>query len=181
MRTLFTFMLVAAGFLVAAAPASAQAAGRIGYIDSRQLMAEAPGAQEVRQSIESEFQRFQQQIQAMSDSLNTLMTSYQQQQATLSPERRRQREEEIMSRRDQYEQRAEQMEEEMGRRREELMTPIMNRVNDAISRLREEGGYALIFDAASAGIVAADPSLDLTAQVLSRLRDTAGGPSAGGR
>ena len=178
MRTLYTLMLAGVGFLVAAAPLSAQAAGRIGYIDSRRLMAEAPGAQEVRQSIEAEMARFQEQIQAMQDTLQQMFTSYQQQQATMSPERRRQREEEITTRQRTYEERAEQLEEQAGRRQNELMEPVMTRVNDAINRLREEGGYAIIFDAATAGMVAADPALDLTPQVLSRLRDTAGAPPA---
>jgi outer membrane protein len=178
MRTLYTLMLAGVGFLTAAAPLSAQAAGRIGYIDSRRLMAEAPGAQDVRQSIESEMQRFQQQVQAMQDTLQQMYTAYQQQQATLSPERRRAREEEITARQRTFEERAEQLEEQAGRRQNELMEPIMTRVNDAINRLREEGGYAIIFDAATAGMVAADPALDLTMQVLSRLRDTAGAPPA---
>jgi Skp family chaperone for outer membrane proteins len=57
------------------------------------------------------------------------------------------------------------------------MEPIMARVNDAISAMREEGGYALILDAAQGTIVAADPALDLTAQILERLRQ---GPAAAG-
>jgi outer membrane protein len=174
MRTVYTFVLVGAGLLAGAAPLSAQASGRIGYIDSRQIMAEAPGAQEARQSIEAEMQRFQEQIQAMQDSLQQMFQLYQQQQATFSPERRRQREEEITARQRSFEDRAEQLEEQAGRRQNELMQPIMTRVNDAINRLREEGGFAIIFDAATSGMVAADPALDLTSQVLSRLRDTAG-------
>jgi outer membrane protein len=181
MRTVFTMMLAGAGFLAAAAPVSAQAAGRIGYIDSRQLMQEAPGAQEVRQTLEAEMQRFQGQIRMMEDSLEAMYTAYQAQEATLSPERRRQRQEEITARQRSYAERAEEMEGQMGRRQTELMQPIMTRVNDAITRLREEGGYAIIFDAATAGMVAADPNLDLTPQVLSRLRATAGGPAPQGR
>jgi outer membrane protein len=175
MRTLFSLMLAGAGLLVIAAPVSAQA-GRIGYIDSRRLMQEAPGAQEARQSIEREMQRFQQQVQAMQDSLQQLFQTYQQQSATLSPERRRTREEEIMAKQREFEQRADELEEQAARRQNELMEPIMNRVNEVIHALREDGGYAIIFDAASSGMVAADPTLDLTPQVLERLRQA--GPAA---
>jgi outer membrane protein len=178
MRTLFSLMLASAGFLAIAAPISAQQTGRIGYIDSRRLMQEAPGSQEARQSIEREMQQFQQQIQAMQDSLQQMFQTYQQQTATLSPERRRTREEEIVARQRDFEQRAEAMEERATRRQSELMEPIMLRVNNAITALREEGGYAIIFDAAAAGMVAADPSLDLTPQVLERLRQA--GPAASG-
>jgi outer membrane protein len=178
MRTLFSLMLVGAGFLAVAAPLDAQQQSRIGYIDSRRLMQEAPGAQEARQAMEAEMQRFQQQIQAMQDSLQQMVQQYQQQSATLSPERRRTREEEIVARQRQFEERADQMEEAAARRQNELMEPIMDRVNTVITALREEGGYAIIFDAASSGMVAADPALDLTPQVLERLR--AAGPAASG-
>jgi outer membrane protein len=179
MRTLFSFMLAGAGFLAVAAPLSAQeTAGRIGYIDSRRLMQEAPGSQEARQSIDAEMQRFQQQIRAMEDSLQQMFQTYQQQTATLSPERRRTREEEIVAKQREFEERAERLEEQAARRQNELMEPIMTRVNDAIRVLREDGGYAIIFDAAAAGVVAADPALDLTVQVLERLRQA--GPAASG-
>jgi outer membrane protein len=178
MRTLFSLMLAGAGFLAVAAPALAQQSGQIGYIDSRRLMQEAPGAQEARQSMEREMQAFQRQIEAMQDSLQQMFQTYQQQTATLSPERRRTREEELVAKQREFEQRAEQMEEQAARRQNELMEPIMTRVNDAIRRLREEGGYAIIFDSAAAGMVAADPALDLTPQVLERLRQA--GPAASG-
>jgi Skp family chaperone for outer membrane proteins len=42
-----------------------------------------------------------------------------------------------------------------------------------IEDVRREGNYALIFDTAAGAIITADPGLDLTDQVLERLRTTA--------
>jgi Skp family chaperone for outer membrane proteins len=44
-----------------------------------------------------------------------------------------------------------------------------------IEQVREEGSYALIFDTASRAIIAADPALDLTEEVLRRLQQIASG------
>jgi Skp family chaperone for outer membrane proteins len=45
----------------------------------------------------------------------------------------------------------------------------MDRVNAAIEEIRAEGSYALIVDVSSGAVVAADPLLDLTQEVLARL------------
>jgi Skp family chaperone for outer membrane proteins len=50
------------------------------------------------------------------------------------------------------------------------MKPVMDRIRDAIEAVRVEGGYTMILDAASGAFLAADPSVDVTTQVLARLR-----------
>ena len=64
-------------------------------------------------------------------------------------------------------------------RQAELIQPVMDRITTVIEALREEGAYSLIFDVAAQGIISADPSLDLTQEVIRRLTAT-GLPSGGG-
>jgi outer membrane protein len=170
MRTLFSFVLAGAA-LFAAVPAVAQTpAGSIAYIDSRRLMTEAPGADQVRQSIDRDMQQFQQQIRVMEDSLRAMVNTLNRQAGTMNAETRQRRELEIEQKRIEFERRAEEMEDDAARRQNELMQPLMNRVNESIRVVRETGRYGLIFDAASGLIVAADPNLDITEQVLQHLR-----------
>jgi outer membrane protein len=176
MRTLFSFVFVGTA-LLAAAPAMAQTtAGSIAYIDSRRLMAEAPGSDQIRQSIEREMQQFQQQVRVMEDSLRVMETTLQRQATTMNAETRQRRELEIEQKRMEFVRRAEEMEDQAGMRQNELMQPLMNRVNDAIRAVRESGRYGLIFDAASGLIVAADPLLDITDKVVEHMRT--GSPTA---
>jgi Skp family chaperone for outer membrane proteins len=58
-------------------------------------------------------------------------------------------------------------------RGQEIMKPAMDKVDAAIDALRKEGGYAIIFDAGRGAMVSADTTLDLTKQVLARLRGSA--------
>ena len=66
-----------------------------------------------------------------------------------------------------------ELEETAQQRQSELVGPIMNRILEVTEQIRQEGSYAMIFDASAGAMVTADPSLDLTAQVLERLRTAA--------
>ena len=65
---------------------------------------------------------------------------------------------------------AEALENQMQKRQSELVKPIMDRINTVLQDVRKEGGYTLILDAAAGSIVAADPAMDLTETVLTRLK-----------
>lgn len=174
MRKLMTFAAAAAGLLVASAPLAAQTAPtKIGYIDTRRVIQEAPGATEARTTLEKEMAGWQTQLKAMEDSLQTMVSQYQSQSVMLSADAKKQKESEIMTKRTGFEQRAQTLQEAAGRRQEELMKPIMDRVQAAITDIRTAEGYAIIFDVASEAFVAADPSLDITARVIERLKAAA--------
>ncbi len=88
-----------AALLVALAPAQvaeAQSTLKIGYIDSQQIVQEAPGAQEARQALEEEITQMESQAQQMSRELQNAISAYEQQQITLSDEARQAREQELI-------------------------------------------------------------------------------------
>lgn len=70
-------------------------------------------------------------------------------------------------------QRAMQLEDQAAKRQNELVEPVMRKIQEVIDAIRSEGKYAMIFDVAAGGLIAADPALDITDQVLARLRPTA--------
>ncbi len=71
-----------------------------------------------------------------------------------------------------YEQRLGEIDQQAQVRQAELIQPVMDRITTVIESIREEGGYSLIFDVAAQGIISADPSLDLTQEVIRRLTTT---------
>ena len=161
-----------AATLVFAAGASAQQ-GQVVYINSQQIVAAAPGAREAQTTLESEMASMRTEVQQMEATLDSMMTVYDQRQVMLSPEAKRQMQDEIRTRQREFQQRAMQMDQQASQRQAELLQPIMARVQQVIDGLRTERGYALVLDAAEGGIVSADPSLDITQEVLNRLRSTA--------
>lgn len=173
MRQILAPVLAAIGLVAAAAPAMAQAPTKIGYIDTRRVIQEAPGAQEAQSTMEREFQALQQRMQAMDDSLRTIVQEYQQRSLMMSADAKQKREQEILEKQTEFRQRAEQMEQQAARRQQELLEPIMQRVEQVISDVRQAEGYIMIFDVSSDAIVSADPAFDLTAKVIERMRAAA--------
>jgi Skp family chaperone for outer membrane proteins len=55
----------------------------------------------------------------------------------------------------------------------------MDQINTVVEALRREGSYSVIFDLAAGAILAADPGLDLTSEVIRRLQ-AGGAPAAPG-
>ncbi len=181
MRNVLSVIVAAAGLGLLATGASAQAPTKIAFIDSRKLIAEAPGAKEAQATFDKEMQGYQAQLKVMEDSLKSMMDDYQQKSSTLSPEAKKVREDAIQARQQAYQQKAAQLEEQAGSRQQQLVQPVMDRIKTVISQIRQEGGYAMIFDVGGqgSGVVAADTALDLTAQVLARLnKTTAAAPAA---
>jgi outer membrane protein len=169
MRTAWIVSLVSAAVMAAAVPAEGQGQ-KIGYLDSRRVLAEAPGAQQARTQIEAEMQRFQGQVQALEDSVGKMLADYQQKAVTMSPDARTKREAEITQARTALQQQAAQIEQQAVQKQNELMQPVMDLVEKTIEDVRKEGGYAIIFDLGPGAIVSADTTLDLTTTVISRLK-----------
>jgi outer membrane protein len=155
----------------------AQTELRIAFINSEAIIQEAPGAREAQDQFDRDMARFRSEVQLMGDELQTLAASYEQQQLTLSPEVRQSREDQIRVKQTEYQARIQQLETQAGARQAELVEPVMERITEVIEQIRNEGSYSIIFDVAAGAIISADPALDLTEEVIRRLRNAA---AAGG-
>ena len=169
------FALLLAFACVTALPAAGQAV-KIGYINSAAILDQAPGAREAAQQFDRDLAAMRAQIQPATDSLDQLISAYEAQSLTLSPDAKQRREQQILTKREELQQMAGALDQQATARRSELVQPIMDRVSDMIEQLRLDGGYGIIFDVADGSIVAADPTLDLTDEVLRRLQAAAAAP-----
>lgn len=159
------------GSAVAAQDVAAQASGtKIAYIHSARLFQEAPGATDVRNTLEKEMAKYRADLELLEDSIKNMVTDYQQKQVMLSPDAKKKQEEAIQAKDQALQLRQAQYQQTMQRRQEELVKPIMDKINTILEETRKEGGYAFILDAAQGMIVASDSSLDLTEKVLAKLK-----------
>ncbi len=142
---------------------------KIGYINSSAIVAGSSAALAAQEQFQREMVPLESELQAMEAEIGDLMTRYQAQQVTLSPDVRRNRQQEIIQQQEQYQARMGQVEAEMATRQAELVAPIMERINAIIEEIRSEGSYTFIFDVSAGGLIAADEALDLTDDVIQRL------------
>lgn len=169
-RVLLSTLMLAAGLAAGlVSPASAQAQ-KFGYINSQKIMAQAPGTSEAQKTFEAEMTRYRTQVDSLEKSLETAQADFQRQQSTLSAQAKTERQQQLQQQFGAYQERLQQMEQIAQRRQAELVQPIMKRISEVIEQIRTEGSYAMIFDAAAGSLITADPALDLTDQVLERLR-----------
>src|SRR3954471_10275718 len=98
------FLFVAALVLAVPATASAQAL-KIGYINSQNILAEAPGAKEAQAQFDSDMASYKAEVSQMAAELDGLVKQYEQQQAMLSPAAKQTRETDIRTKQQAYQDR----------------------------------------------------------------------------
>lgn len=172
-----SFALMALAFLLSAGAVEAQTL-KIAYINSQEILVNAPGAEAAQQQFDQEMAGYQNEISQLETELQNLETSLQQQQLTLSPEAKANREQQLQAKFQEYQARTAQLQELANERRAALIQPVMDNITAIIEDIREEGAYSLILDVAAGSIIAADPALDITQDVIARL--TATGDGSGG-
>jgi outer membrane protein len=157
----------------APAPAPVQApAGpvKIAYINAQAVLANAPGAAEARTTIQKETDKHRADLALADDSIKNMITSFQQKQLAMSKDVRDRQQADIQARQQALQARADQLDQLMQKREQDLIKPIMDKINTVLTDLRKEAGYTMILDTSTGAIVAADPALDLTDTVLTRLK-----------
>ena len=164
--------LLALALPVVAASAAAQAPLKLGHIDSRAVLAQAPGRAAVDSAIARRLTPMQTRMNVMQDSLRTMIAAFQKDEATLTPALRQQRGEAIQRNQQRWEAQADSIDRRAAAIRDSLSRPLIETFNQVLNDLRNEEGYAYIFDIGSQAqaVLAVDKNLDLSDKVLARMR-----------
>ena len=163
--------LAALAFLVAAAaPLSAQQ--KVAYVDSRKIMQEMPGRAQVEARIRTELEGLGVREKRMVDSLNTLMTAFQKDSATMTQEDRVARFTSIQKYDAGYRYTLEALQAEAQSKQTEAMQPLFDIIRIALEDVRQNDGLSIIFDLGAQvnPIVAMDKNLDISDKVIARIR-----------
>ena len=160
-RSLLTIMLLC---MVIATPAMAQQL-RVGYVDMKQVLDNAPQVLAGREKLDLEFRprnetiEFQErQVQAMDDRLQV---------GDLMEDARTRLERELREMRRNVNRQKEDLRDELSFRRTEEVQKLEDQINLAVEEIAHNNGYDLIL---SSPVVYADPSLDITQLILEQLR-----------
>jgi outer membrane protein len=165
------------GFLFAALAGATllpvqQAAPKFGYIDSQAVIAAYPGTVEAKATFDAENQAWQRQASALEQEVTQMQQQLERQSLAMSEERRAQLTAELQRKALEYQNFLQEIWGQEGRaylRNQELMQPIIDRVNVLLETVGQEGVFDFILDAASGSLVYADPKFDLTPTIIERL------------
>lgn len=156
----------------AATPIPSSNATRLGYVNSRAILAVTPGYAQAESTFTREFDMAKSQVAQLQAQLDSAATDFQNSSVLLSPTARQQKQQGLVQQQQAIEQKTQELQTRMQGRERELIEPIQSRVQAVIEGIRAEGNYAMIFDVSAMGgaVVAADRSLDLTQVVIDRLQ-----------
>jgi outer membrane protein len=167
-------VVAAAALALAALSARADAAEKLGYVNSDQIRAAYKGAKDIDGQLEASVADWRTRAKEMEKEIDALIAELQNQRLLLSEDAAKAREQTIAEKRAAFESYLNEVWGVSGlaaRREAELWQPVFDRATAIIDEIGAEGEYAMIFDAAQMGIVYAAPATDLTQQVLDRLNN----------
>ncbi len=173
---LAAFLLVG----ITAPPARAQDQPlKLAYINSTVILQGTPGRAQAESTFQRELTGFQQQVNVLQAQFDSAVGEFNRTSLVLSPAAKQQRQQDLAQMQQRTQQQVQDLRDRATAREQELMAPIMQRVNAVIEGIRAEFNYAMIFDAAaqSGALVTADRSLDISQLVIQRLQAGAGQPA----
>jgi Skp family chaperone for outer membrane proteins len=167
-----TLGFVAVGICASPRDAMAQTGGGIAFVNTETILRGTPGYEAADSTLAAERAVYQREATVLQSQLDSAMTAFDQQQLVLSPQAREEKMTELRGLNDRIQARMEELRNQDLARSRELVTPLEARIQAVIDGIRAERNVAMIFDAANpnAAIISADPLLDLTALVISRLQ-----------
>jgi outer membrane protein len=150
------------------------AAAQVGFVNTDLILQQTPGYGAADSALVSEGAVFQQEAEALQTQLDSARGAFDQQQLMLSPQAREEQVDRIRTLNDRVQARLQEMQNQHLERQRELVTPLEQRIQTVIDGVRAERNLAMIFDVASpnSAVISTDPSLDLTALVITRLQGT---------
>lgn len=148
-------------------------AQKMALIDMEYILESIPAYQQATSQLDQLSQRYQKEIDAKSKEAETLYKAYQKNASTLNAAQRTQQEEAIIAKeKETMELRQKYFgpEGEMEKQQNALMTPIQDKIYEAVKQISLQKGYDAVIDRASAAsIIFASPRLDISNEVLSVL------------
>ncbi len=150
----------------------ARADVRIAFVNSETILEQSKEAQNALAGFTRDVEGWNKEAQDRRKGLDDLTRELTQQAPMLSDERRRELEQDLQRKLTEYDQYIQSIWGPNGlvvKRNEEVLRPIVTKIQLELQTIGAEEGYDIVFDAADANVLYADPALDLTARIIEKL------------
>lgn len=147
---------------------------KVGYVDSDTIMEQLPDAQDAQRKLDALIQEWQDELSNIENEWKELYDDYEQRKLIMSDQKRVEVENELVTLENKisdYRQAKFGVDGELFQKQEELMTPIQNRVFNAIQTVAEENDLDFVFDrSGDIMFLYAKEEYDITNLVLEKLQ-----------
>lgn len=167
---LVTAGLLAGGWLLLGGVARAEV--KIAYVNSEKILEQSKEAKAALDGFQRDVDGWNQEAQQRRKELDDLTRELGQQTPMLSDEKRQEKEQDLQRKLTEYDQFVQSVWGPNGlvvRRNEEVLRPVVAKIQTILDKTGAEEGYDLILDAADGNILFANKELDLTQLVVDQL------------
>jgi outer membrane protein len=149
-------------------------AQRIALVDINEVLENLDEYQQAQQELDQIAAEWRQEVAQKMDEIKSMYNKYQAQQVLLSPDAQKEKEEEIIAKEDEvreWQRKRFGPEGDLFIKRQELISPIQEKVFKAIDDFAADRGYDIILDkGGSTGLLFANDEFDKTEDIKRRLR-----------
>lgn len=160
------FALLVAGTLTLSASAQSL---KIGYADPEVIITYMPEYQTIQQQMAAEYRTSQEALQALAEDFQERVGKYQKQQPLLSAERQAERESELAQLQAEIQDSAARKDQELAQKQEDLMAPLLERVQGVIDEVAAEKGLDIVLRSPAILFVNEDTVMNINIDIAERL------------
>ena len=150
---------------------------KIGYVDSNEIMNNFDEVRQVQADLEKEQRRLESEFNELVYSLDSLKQDFDRQRLLMSDTRRNEKENEIINKEksvQKFQLDKFGPEGEIYKTQNQLLKPVLAKIDDAIQKVGSDRGYDFILDAMSGALLYALDSHNLTEDVMDELAKATG-------
>ncbi len=144
-------------------------AQKIGYVNSEDILLILPDYKRAQKQLEQYGKNLENQLQSLMDEYKKKLEAYQKEVATMPETVRKDKELEILQLEDRIQKFQLQAQQDVLVKKQELLEPILKKINQAIQQVAKEKGYSYILDISVGTVLYAAPQYDVTDLVKRKL------------
>ncbi|URA09874.1 OmpH family outer membrane protein [Thermospira aquatica] len=168
--TIFCVVCLLAPLSVWGQSASALKLVKVAVVDFDRILQAYPGYEDIRQEVAKKRQEYDTQIQEKKKVIATMEEEYKRLYMSLSAEERTRREIEIDAKKQELAEFTIEANKTLDALRNDLTRNIYNKILVVIQKIGNEKRYTLILTKETTGLLFYDKSVDITANVISRIK-----------
>lgn len=152
MKRILLVAFLAGTFLFAAGNVTAQDL-KFGHINTAELLQQMPERDSARAELQEYSQMLQQEMETLQVEYQRKVQQYMEKQETYSDLVRQSKEQELQDMQRRVQEFQSTAQQDYGQKEQELLQPIMEKAENAISRVGEKNGFIYIFDLSAGNVV----------------------------
>jgi len=144
-------------------------AQKFGHVDTNNIMQSLPEIDIINGELQAKEKELTAELQAMQTEFQRKLEDYQKTQSTMNETKRKETETELQAMNEKIQQAYQQSQQDLQKLQQEKMTPVYDKVRNAIQAVGKAGAYTYIFETGTALYIGTD-SKDVTADVKAEIK-----------